>query len=87
VDGLGDEGQPAGGRSIPHDLRCDVHDAVTQSLAIEGGSVVRLVGVQQVTLAAGRLLEPVLRAPRRVRAVTITLAGLLALAMIPVLLP
>jgi hypothetical protein len=48
---------------------------------------VRLVGVQQVTLAAGWLLEPVLRPPRRARAGTIMLAGLLALARIPVLLP
>lgn len=37
-------------------------------------------------LAAGRLLEPVLRVPRRARAVNITLAGLLTFAMIPVLL-
>jgi threonine/homoserine/homoserine lactone efflux protein len=36
-------------------------------------------------LVAGRLLEPALRVPRRARAVNITLAGLLALAMIPVL--
>jgi threonine/homoserine/homoserine lactone efflux protein len=38
-------------------------------------------------LAAGRLLEPVLRVPRRARVVNITLACLLALAMIPVLSP
>jgi threonine/homoserine/homoserine lactone efflux protein len=38
-------------------------------------------------LAARRLLEPVLRVPRRARAVNITLAGLLVLAMTPLLVP
>jgi threonine/homoserine/homoserine lactone efflux protein len=38
-------------------------------------------------LAAGRMLEPVLRSPRRARAVNITLATLLVLAMVPVLVP
>jgi threonine/homoserine/homoserine lactone efflux protein len=38
-------------------------------------------------LAAGRLLVPVLRVPRRARAVNLTLAGLLALSMVPALLP
>jgi threonine/homoserine/homoserine lactone efflux protein len=38
-------------------------------------------------LAAGRSLEPLLRRPRRARAVNLALAGLLVLAMIPVLWP
>jgi threonine/homoserine/homoserine lactone efflux protein len=38
-------------------------------------------------LAAGRLVEPLLRSPGRARAANIALAGLLLLAMIPVALP
>ena len=37
-------------------------------------------------LAAGRLMERLLRVPRRARAVNITLAGLLALMTVPVLM-
>jgi threonine/homoserine/homoserine lactone efflux protein len=44
-----------------------------------------IVVVHAGWLAAGRLMEPLLRVPRRARAVNVVLAGLLAVAMIPVL--
>lgn len=46
-----------------------------------------IVVVHAAWLAAGRSLEPVLRAPRRARAANLVLGCLLALAMIPVVLP
>jgi threonine/homoserine/homoserine lactone efflux protein len=46
-----------------------------------------IVVVHAGWLVAGRLLAPALRAPRRARAVNLALAGLLALAMVPALVP
>jgi threonine/homoserine/homoserine lactone efflux protein len=58
-------------------------DAVVKTIVLAMLIVIVHVG----WLAAGRLLVPVVRTPRRARAVNIALAGLLALAMVPVLLP
>ena len=57
-----------------------VLDAMLKVLVL----TVLIVVVHVGWLAAGRLLEPLLRTPRRARAVNITLAGMLVLAMIPV---
>jgi threonine/homoserine/homoserine lactone efflux protein len=58
-------------------------DAVVKTILL----TLLILIVHVAWLAAGRLLVPVLRTPRRARAVNVALAGLLALAMVPVLLP
>jgi len=60
-----------------------VLDATAKVLVL----TVLIVVIHVGWLAAGRLLEPLLRSPRRARAVNITLAGMLVLAMVPVLRP
>jgi threonine/homoserine/homoserine lactone efflux protein len=46
-----------------------------------------IIAVHLGWMAAGRLLAPVLRSPRRARAVNVSLAGLLVLAVVPLLVP
>lgn len=58
-------------------------DAAVKALVL----VVLIVIIHAGWLAAGRLFAPALRNPRRARAVNITLAALLVLAMVPVLMP
>lgn len=60
-----------------------VLDAASKVLVL----TVLIVVIHVGWLAAGRLAEPLLRSPRRARAVNVTLAGLLLLAMIPLLVP
>jgi threonine/homoserine/homoserine lactone efflux protein len=58
-------------------------DAIAKAVVL----AMLIVIVHVAWLAAGRLLVPVLRTPRRARTANIALAGLLALAMVTVLLP
>jgi threonine/homoserine/homoserine lactone efflux protein len=60
-----------------------VLDAASKVLVL----TVLIVVIHVGWLAAGRLAEPLLRSPRRARAVNVTLAGMLLLAMIPLLVP
>jgi threonine/homoserine/homoserine lactone efflux protein len=60
-----------------------VLDATAKVLVL----AVLIVVIHVGWLAAGRLLAPFLRSPRYARAVNITLAGMLVLAMVPLLVP